>query len=827
MHELRQFLASLNFAPPSLELDGKIHRFGRDGGKDNAWYIGWQNHSVRTGQTYVVAKFGDWRTAEEHFYKPDKVSRIDMKAVKEQIAEAAQKAAEATRLKHEEAAQRALDKWNAAATTGSCAYMERKLIPELYGCRLNGDTLLIPVRDVDGKLWGIESVYPDNKKMFMSGQKVNECFHVIGGEIGDDVYLCEGFATGASIYQATGVPTVVAFYATNLAPVVKVLKMAHPLLHIAVCGDDDRFKGDNVGRAKGVKAAELAMGESIFPVFASDEGQPTDFNDLHAREGLDAVKKQLGAMTEPEKGFVPLGYQESTYFFYDIESRDIVKINGFSPAALFQIADRSYWEERYPGKAGVDWQQANNDLIRMSRAVGPFDPSRVHGTGVWLDEGRIVVNTGAKLLVDGHPCGLAAIKSHHIYIQATSRLSNPWAPLTDAKSLLDACELLCWQDPKSAYLLAGWLAVARIAGALPIRPHVWLTGGSGTGKSTVMERIIAPTLGVTGGHMYLQGSSTEAGIRQSLKSSSIPVIFDEFEATSDSSKVRVAALIELLRSSWSATRGRIFKGSGSGVSVDYPLNFAALVSSIRVNLENDADRSRFSVLELSPHGGDASQWKDLQACLAHIDEAFGERLFARSCRLVNVIMESYKTLQVALSKAVNQRFGQQVGILLAGYWSLRSERAITPEEAANVTGELDVGNEKQEARDTDQVEAFVTFCTTNIAIQLIDERRVLNIEESIIDLILSSNSDKISQLKRWGILVHDDVVLIHTKHQKLIKDVWRGTRWESCYARSLSRLLDAKRSDPTWFDKAAPVNRALSLPKGIFVSMKKRLECKS
>jgi putative DNA primase/helicase len=104
--------------------------------------------------------------------------------------------------------------------------------------------------------------------------------------------LAEGYATAASLHQATGRPVAVAFDAGNLAPVAKALHQATPTAFIVLCGDDDidthARTGHNPGRDKATAAARAVQGMAVFPV-----GLPagaSDFNDLHAAAGLDAVR---------------------------------------------------------------------------------------------------------------------------------------------------------------------------------------------------------------------------------------------------------------------------------------------------------------------------------------------------------------------------------------------------------------------------------------------------------------------------------------------------------------------------------------------------------
>ena len=797
---MQSFLAELSakgFNPEQVILDGKIHRFSRNGSKDSAWYIGWQNHSVKDGSQYIVAEYGDWKTSEYNLFKPDasRLTPADKQAIKTQMDECKKRAEEEKRIRQNEASIKAEKYFFSSKTIGRTEYMDRKKIDGLFGVRIYEGMLQVPLTDVEGKLWGLQYISESGKR-FLSGCRVDGCFHVIG-DIDDECYLCEGYATGASIYQATGKATIIAFNAGNLVSVSKQLRLKFPDLTITVCGDDDKFTTDkngekvNAGRDKGDRAALMAHGKAIYPMFENEDGKPTDFNDLHCREGIEKVRQQICSdESEVKAGFVPLGYDEGTFFFYHIPSKDIVKVNTFSKAQLYQVAPAEYWAERYPAqKSDADLSAAINDLIQMSKKIGPFDSTRIRGTGVWLDDGRVVINLGNSLIVNGRELALSAIRSWYIYIQTRNRLPVMSSPLSadECKPLIDACLSLKWRDSKSGYLLAGWLFTSRIAGALPIRPHVWLTGGSGTGKSTLMDRLIEPSLGCVKGKIYLQGSSTEAGIRQRMKCSSVPTIFDEFETTGEGSKDRVNNLVELLRNTWSETKGCVVKGSASGASVEYSLRFSALVSSIRVNLENDADRSRFSVLELSPHENDLKHWEFVKKYLIKIDECFGERLFARSAKMVPVVIKSHEVISNILSGKVNQRFGQQVGMLLAGYYALTNDEVITKEMAEAIISEMNLTDEKSEAGVTDEIECITHLMSYKIMVREATAFGNSQREMSIGDALADGYHDCVVA---YGIKRDNDRLLISDNHAELSK-IYRNTRWVS-WRMSLRRLSGAR-----------------------------------
>ena len=804
MKELTDQLARDGFHLPTISLDSTIVRFDRNGKKNNAWFIGFQNHTVKGGEPYVYCLYGDWSESNEwRVWASRKLTRADQAASKAQYEEIKRKVQEEKKIKQKEAAEKAEKRLATAPDKGLTPYCKRKNIDQLYGCKVHEfDTLLVPVRDINGKTQGLQYIYEDGEKKFMAGTKVESGFHLIGGEIETEVIICEGFATGVTVHRAIKKPVVIAFNAGNLLPVAKEIRLAYPDIKITVCADNDRHHedGKNPGVEKATKAAMICHGSLVVPEFQGEQG--TDFNDLESSEGVEAVIKQfLEDGAEVQVGYIPLGYDESTYFFYNKPSKDIVKVGTFAKHQLFQIAPKEYWDEKYPGtKDGeADYNQAMNDLIQMSRKVGPFDSSRIRGTGVWIDEGRIVVNSGHCLIVNGRELPMSGLKSWFIYVQTRNRIPPLTDPLTvgESKLLADICESLRWRDPKSGALLAGWLAIARVSSAMDIRPHIWLTGGAGTGKTTVMDRLVSPALGCPKGKIHLQGASTEAGIRQRIKSSSVPIIFDEFETTGEHSKARIQSCLELLRVAWSSKSGAVVKGSAGGHSVEYQVAFSALVSSIRVNLENDADRSRFSVLELEPHGNDCDRWETIQKGLLEIDEAWGERLFARSVGMVKIMIASQTVFNRVLAGVMNQRYGQQVGTLLAGYWSLLSDDVVTEALAKGIVSELGQSEDEiDEMQTTDEVECLDYLLSYRFQVRRADGAMDhKNIREVIEDTSMFQN-EYIKSIRGYGILVRQKdqgwEMLVAYRGSELQK-IFKLTRWTQ-WSITLNRLKGSKKT---------------------------------
>jgi hypothetical protein len=179
-------------------------------------------------------------------------------------------------------------------------YLVRKRI-EPHGIKIDrAGRLVVPVSDSSGEILSYQTIDADGNKRFLKGGKIEGGFYELRGNR-KVIFIGEGFATCASIHQATGFTTLVAFDCGNLAKVAKSAKEMFLGSRIVICADNDQFTEGNAGVTKGRAAAQLVFGEIVYPNFAESDlsSKPTDFNDLHVLQGIDAVKEQIERVALP------------------------------------------------------------------------------------------------------------------------------------------------------------------------------------------------------------------------------------------------------------------------------------------------------------------------------------------------------------------------------------------------------------------------------------------------------------------------------------------------------------------------------------------------
>lgn len=407
--------------------------------------------------------------------------------------------------------------------------------------------------------------------------------------------------------------------------------------------------------------------------------------------------------------FTCLGFDKDVYYYLPRNTGQVVPLSrrSHTSTALCSMAHVNYWMAIHPGgKGAVDWPGAFSSLFEKQARAGVYDPTRVRGRGAWLDDGRVVFHLGDRLIVDG--------ESHHVldppptryFYEQGCHLDGPGpVPLDDdgALELRSIAERFRWETPASAEFLLGWLVLAPVCGALNWRPHIWVTGGPGTGKTTVLRDFLRPLLG--GVVMRATGGSTEAGIRGTLNSDAIPIVFDEFEQNEAKDKAIVQNVLQLARCA-SSDGGKILKGIATGGATGYDIRSMFCVSSINVALVQKADVDRFCVLGLRRDPMAKDSWRQLEAQIAKVATVEnGRALIARTLQRLPQITANAKVLAQALSRRFGQRFGDQHGTLLAGAYSMEGRGCdlLDLQTAEEWIDTMDWRQHQSDLGDTDEV----------------------------------------------------------------------------------------------------------------------------
>lgn len=296
--QFRQAMQNAGLEPPAEIIpDGKLNRFsmGNDKSK-NSWYAFYSDEPA-------AGAFGCWKRGitETWCSKSNQIMTPEEKAAHTAKMDAMKRQREEER-QHVQAECRALcaETWEKAKfATNDNPYLKRKGV-NAYGVKALEDTLLISVQDIDSNIHGIQFIYPDGTKKFKTGTNKARHFFTIGQTKDNTIIISEGYATGASIHQATGHAVIVAFDAGNLLPVANAIRSKFPDMKIIVAADDDHATESNPGLTKATEAAKAVNGFWAVPVFPDNrQAADTDFNDLARLAGLETVKACIEAAAMP------------------------------------------------------------------------------------------------------------------------------------------------------------------------------------------------------------------------------------------------------------------------------------------------------------------------------------------------------------------------------------------------------------------------------------------------------------------------------------------------------------------------------------------------
>jgi putative DNA primase/helicase len=509
-----------------LEIGRMIRCRVTDDKEKRGWYI---IHEVTLsgGDKVLVGSYGIWQGAESNTQKIE-LNKIELTgeqkaAIRKRIADDRKRAANEQKRRAESSALRADKAWRTFAVDGDCDYLHRKGIAA-HGIRFTSKgAIAIPMLDTSGRIHGLQFILDKitqkeqidkhggkDKQFWPSGCSKKEHFHLIGSPT-NLLLIAEGYATAASLHEATGFAVAVAFDANNLTPVAEALKKRYKA-NILICADDDAFawcancsKPVNVNlsatcpecqqphgkRNTGAEQAELAAlavgGRVISPRFADpaarfdyycrNQGKLTDFNDLHLTDGLHTVRTQV------ESALLSFGWT------YTPQTRaDTQKGGGADDDKLKPIDTTDELLERYSlvyGKSGTVFDHQEHQLLALSDMRDACQSREIHRR--WQESPQRSIVRAENVGFD--PGG-----------QDTRITCNLWGgwPTTPKAGCCDAILGLLYhmcsgEDNASdtAQWVVKWLAYPMQHPGAKMRSTLVVHGPQGTGKNLFFEVVLA------------------------------------------------------------------------------------------------------------------------------------------------------------------------------------------------------------------------------------------------------------------------------------------------------------------------------------------------
>jgi len=755
------------------------------------------------------------------------------------------------------------------------------------------EMLLIPMRDRNGEIRNLQRIWPDGtRRQMKQAAGSSGLYETIGGRHymeNKTLYICEGWATGWSIHRATKSAVIVAFFDGGLLTVGEILQDKYPEATLIFAADNDRWKlvkreGKmvNPGVWAAQRAAQKLGAEYCVPDFPDLSTKPTDYDDLRrltnlkvVREWLDPAKASEAVIMPPpdpealpdepeepepeEPGEVEeeegekhwtdsfptrfLGGLDDVHYFVPKNYGQILPFNAGRMTVstnLSMLAPDEWYEEHFGRRTRsgviIQWSAAGRAIIRESMRVGTYRSGKVRGRGAWEDKDhKPLFHFGDRLL----PSEAKRYIRPETYDDGEGRIypqlprlrgpANTPLPVKTSRWLLDLFEALLWEHPASAPLVAGWTVLAPFSGWLPWRPHIWITGPAGCGKSTVIRDIIKPLLAEM--VSFNEGGTTEAGIRQGLGSDALPVLIDEMGQDTPETAKRVQRIIRLMRSaSSSGDDAAIRKGTQHGKALKFHARSMFCLGSVGGALKDPQDRQRVLLAHLrDPRmlgAGRQPHWHDMQGRINQISPQLCLRLLTRSVKWLRSgkLAELLAITKTAASIVLDsQRHGDQFGTLLAGTFMLRErtdDKLPDQEEVVAYAKDIDLAYYKE---DTDpeghdildllfQVQETVLTSQGNFKVSV--GEMIALVIRSPRELEPPKGAMRFADAKRFlkdiGFIVASDHLFVANKSIWISRQL-RDTSYTHSYS-SLLRLLPgaSAASKPKWF--ANRQSRATKIP---------------
>ncbi|MES3016185.1 MAG: hypothetical protein V4721_00335 [Bacteroidota bacterium] len=417
--------------------------------------------------------------------------------------------------------------------------------------------------------------------------------------------------------------------------------------------------------------------------------------ELTREEKLEKKKKEVvkGLDALP---FECLGYNHNTMYYNPVQTQqlNVLGSSGHTKPNLLYMAELADWKSAYPTQSKPFWDmdQAVSDMMKECRNRGPFEIDNVRGRGAWIDQGRVIIHLGNKIMVDGVIQDNMRVKDSDFYYELKAGFSPPSTEYITNEDANQLYETLCkfrWSNPLYPMILLGWCIMAPFCGAFRWRPHIWITGPAGAGKTWIQDNVINRIIGDYA--LMATSVSTEAGIRSALGGDARPVILDEAEAHDADGARRRQKVFELARQASSESEAKIIKGTAGGGSVNYRVRSTFCFSSIGASLSQYADQTRITMLYLEPgekYDEEKIEYEKYQFeeaaryCTKTLSEKFVDKIHGRTVRHLKDITDSVDNCTAAMATLLHsQRDGDQIGTMIGVALSWLEGRVISQAEA--------------------------------------------------------------------------------------------------------------------------------------------------
>ena len=255
------------------------------GGQKSGFYV------VNEVSGNYFAVYGNWKTGFEGRWSSVSTTSMtvaDREKLQRELQEAKDRADKAKKQRHNEMADKVKARFESYTEVSKHKYLTNKKVKS-YGLKQHNDLLVVPVYSTTGDIRSLQYINENGEKRFAAQSEIKGNLFLIGADIKDlpkldKIIIAEGYATSATIYDATKIPVACVFSANFcLQFALNVRRLTGAKIIIALDNDES-----GVGEKKAQECAQAVSNASVR--LPSEIG---DFNDLFLKHGLDKVRSEL------------------------------------------------------------------------------------------------------------------------------------------------------------------------------------------------------------------------------------------------------------------------------------------------------------------------------------------------------------------------------------------------------------------------------------------------------------------------------------------------------------------------------------------------------
>jgi hypothetical protein len=535
---------------------------------------------------------------------------------------------------------------------------------------------------------------------------------------------------------------------------------------------------------------------SIWPFLREKYGVDISRKESAKKKRVIKSKSQsIDSGEEDKKAELPfkvLGWcpQRKNIYYQHRDTGQVADIHVNNTAGtLLKLASLEWWQAafRSAGRSEFNKDKALNSVIQLANKVGVFTHDRLRGRGVWMDGTQVVWHLGDCLEVNGQLVELIDRNSYHYQRLPRLPIDPATVPLTDAKGqqILEVVKAMGWAAPLDYLHLLGWVVLANVGGALDKRPVLQITCGFGKGKTHTIKVVIVPLLA---GLAISQSNSTEAAIRQTLNTDTLPVVIDESEGEDQNKR---EGQLKLARLSFDGTVTS--RGTTHGNALNYAVRSSIALVGINATIINPADRSRVVVVGRQQMPLDL--WGEVDRKLQELlTVETGAQLLRRTVTHLVTLKANVATfrrvVEAQLPMGAAARAGDTYGALLAGAYLLVSTDKVDDAQALtwmdsigwDAAAALGVDTATDQSSAAEGIQCLAKLLSHEEQWRSDTGTGKLSIRELVGLAINPGNSDESQQariaLGRRGIKTTDHALVIANSAEALAP-IYANTKWRN------------------------------------------------